>query len=105
VFCCIGVYSVNNNNLDVLQITAFGLLGYLLYKLDAEPAPFILGFILGPLLEEHLRRAMLLSRGDATSFLTHPISAGLLLAAVVVLVFMSLPMLRRKRDEIFTEED
>ncbi len=81
VFCCIGVYSVENNTADVLMMGVFGLCGYLLLKLDCEPAPLLLGFIIGPLLEENLRRAMLIARGDWSTFVTRPISAGLLLLA------------------------
>ncbi len=76
-FCCIGVYSVNNNNFDVYAMAFFGILGYVLVKLDCEPAPLLLGFVIGPMLEEHLRRAMLISRGDPSVFLTRPISAVL----------------------------
>ena len=81
VFCCIGVYSINNTSFDVYVTVVFGALGYLFYKLGCEPAPLILGFILGPMMEENLRRAMLLSRGDPTTFLTRPLSLGLLLVA------------------------
>jgi putative tricarboxylic transport membrane protein len=81
-FCCIGVYSINNTTFDVLLTVFFGALGYLFYKLRCEPAPLILGFILGPMMEENLRRAMLLSRGDPTTFITSPLSLGLLLAAL-----------------------
>lgn len=105
VFCCIGVFSVHNSSFGVFQITLFGALGYVLYRLEAEPAPFILGFILGPMLEEHLRRAMIISRGDATTFFERPISATLLVLAVLALVAVSLPYLSRKREEIFIEED
>ncbi len=82
----------------------FGLLGYMLIKLDCEPAPLLLGFVLGPMLEEHLRRAMIISRGDPTVFFTRPISAALLALAVVALVFVMLPTIRKKRDEAFQEE-
>jgi TctA family transporter len=81
------------------------VLGYVLVKLGCEPAPLLLGFVLGPLLEEHLRRAMIISRGDATVFLTRPISAGLLIAAVAVLIVTLLPTIRKKREEVFQEED
>ena len=75
VFCSIGVFSVNSNVYDLYAVAFFGLLGYVLLKLECEPAPLLLGFVLGPMLEEHLRRAMILSRGDPTIFLTRPISA------------------------------
>ncbi len=76
VFCCIGVYSLQNNVFDVLMTAVFGVLGWLFVKLDCEPAPLLLGFILGPMMEENLRRALLLSRGDPTVFVTRPISRG-----------------------------
>jgi putative tricarboxylic transport membrane protein len=84
-------------------VAAFGLLGYWLVKHDFEPAPLLLGFVLGPLMEENLRRAMLIARGDATVFLTRPISAGLLLVSLVLLVLAVLPMVRKRRDEVFVE--
>ncbi|MDI6029184.1 tripartite tricarboxylate transporter permease [Corticibacterium sp. UT-5YL-CI-8] len=105
IFCCIGVFSVHNSSFAVYQITIFGALGYMLYRLEAEPAPFILGFILGPLLEEHLRRAMIISRGDALSFLERPISATLLVCAALALAAVSLPYFSKKREQIFVEED
>jgi TctA family transporter len=104
VFMAIGVFSLSNNPWDVLVMAAFGLLGYICVKLECEPAPMILGFILGPLMEENLRRAMLLSRGDPTVFLTKPISAGFMIASVILLVIVALPALRKKRDEVFVEE-
>ena len=76
LFCCIGVYSINNNAFDVFMTALFGVLGYLFFKLDCEPAPLLLGFILGPMMEENLRRALLLSRGDPTVFVTRPMSRG-----------------------------
>ncbi|RDJ27387.1 tripartite tricarboxylate transporter permease [Bosea caraganae] len=104
-FCCIGVYSVNNSAFAVYEITAAGLAGYILAKLDCEMPPFILGFILGPMLEEHLRRAMIISSGDPTVFVTRPISAVLLVIAVIALVIVSLPAIARKREVVFVEED
>jgi putative tricarboxylic transport membrane protein len=103
-FCSIGVYSVNSNVFDLYAVAFFGLIGYVLAKLRCEPAPLLLGFVLGPLLEEHLRRAMIMSRGDATTFVTRPISLTLLLLAVAVLVVVLLPSIRKKRDEVFVEE-
>jgi putative tricarboxylic transport membrane protein len=103
-FCCIGVYSVNNSAFGVYQITAAGLLGYLLIKLECELAPFILGFILGPMIEEHFRRAMLISGGDATVFVTRPVSTFLLVLAALVLAVILLPSVTRKRSEVFVEE-
>ncbi|TMG75975.1 MAG: tripartite tricarboxylate transporter permease, partial [Betaproteobacteria bacterium] len=73
-------------------------------KLECEPAPMILGFILGPLMEENLRRAMLLSRGDPTVFFTKPISAGFMIASIILLVVVALPAIRKKREEVFVEE-
>ena len=104
-FACIGCYAINQNTFDVYAIAVFGLLGYVLVKLGCEPAPLLLGFVLGPLLEEHLRRAMIISRGDPMIFLTRPISATLLALAALALVLSLLPAVRRKRDEVFVEED
>lgn len=104
-FCCIGVYSINNTTFDVLMTVFFGALGYLFYKLRCEPAPLILGFILGPMMEENLRRAMLLSRGDPTTFVTSPLSLGLLLAALALLAIATLPAIKSKRQETFQEAD
>jgi TctA family transporter len=105
VFCCIGVFSVNSNVFDLYTVAFFGLLGYVLIKLGCEPAPLLLGFVLGPMIEENLRRAMTISRGDWTVFFTRPLSAGLLVAAVLVLVVVLLPSVRAKRDEVFAEEE
>ena len=102
-FCCIGVYSVNNNAIDVFTMALFGVVGYVLVKLDCEPAPLLLGFIIGPMLEEYLRRAMLISRGDPTVFFTRPISATMLGLAILALVVVLLPSVRKKREEAFQE--
>ena len=102
-FCCIGVYSVNANAFDVYAMALFGVVGYLLVKLDCEPAPLLLGFVLGPMLEEYLRRAMVLARGDATVFFTRPLSLALLVVAAGVLVLVLLPAVRAKREEAFQE--
>jgi TctA family transporter len=104
-FCCIGVYSVNNSAFAVYLVTISGLVGYLLMKLECEPAPFILGFILGPMLEEHLRRAMLISGGDLSVFVTRPISAGLLAVAAITLFIVSRPSVQKQREEVFVEEE
>jgi len=104
VFMAVGVFSLSNNPWDVLVMAVFGLLGYVCMKLECEPAPMILGFILGPLMEENLRRAMLLSRGDPTVFITKPISAGFIIASVILLVIVALPALRKKREQVFVEE-
>ena len=82
----------------------FGVIGYLFVKLDAEPAPMLLAFILGPMMEEYLRRALLLSRGDPMVFLTRPISATMLALAVLVIAVAALPMLRKKREETFVDD-
>jgi putative tricarboxylic transport membrane protein len=103
VFCCIGVYSINNAPADVIIAAIFGLIGYWLIKHDFEPAPALLGFVLGPLMEENLRRAMLIARGDATVFLTRPISGVLILISVVLLIIAALPMIRKRREEVFVE--
>jgi TctA family transporter len=104
-FASIGCYVIAQNTFDVFAIAVFGLLGYVLIKLGCEPAPLLLGFVLGPLLEEHLRRAMIISRGDPMVFLERPISATLLALAAGALVVALLPSVRRKRDEVFVEED
>jgi len=103
VFCGIGVYSINNNAFDVTVTAVFGLLGYIFYKLRCEPAPLILGFILGPMMEENLRRAMLLSRGDPIVFFTRPLSLGLLVAAAILIVIVALPNIKKKREVAFQE--
>src|SRR5208282_147728 len=95
VFCCIGVYSVNNEVFDVALAAGFGFVGYVFSKLGCSPAPLIIGFILGPILEVNLRRALLLSGGDFSIFVTRPISLGFLVLAAAVLVFLSLPAFRR----------
>jgi len=104
-FCCIGLYTLNNNNFDVFIAALFGIVGYVFYKLHCEPAPLLLGFILGPMMEENLRRALLLSRGDWSTFLTRPLSAGLLIAAALMVVVVLMPTIRKKRQEAFQEED
>jgi TctA family transporter len=105
VFCAIGSYTLNNNNFDVFMTAGFAAVGYAFYKLGCEPAPLLLGFILGPMMEENLRRALLLSRGDWTAFITRPLSAGLLIASVLMVVIVMLPTIRAKRDVAFKEED
>jgi putative tricarboxylic transport membrane protein len=104
VFCCIGLYTLNNNNFDVYMAAGFGLVGYVFYKLGCEPAPLLLGFILGPMMEENLRRALKIGRGDWSWFLTRPLSAGLLLAAVALLVVVMLPSIKAKREEAFQDD-
>jgi TctA family transporter len=104
LFCAIGVYSTNNNSFDIWMVALFGLVGYAFIKLGCEPAPLLLGFILGPMMEENLRRAMLLSRGDWSVFVTRPISASLLAMAALLLLVILLPSIKRKREEAFVED-
>ena len=103
-FCCIGTYSLSNSSFDVYMTAVFSLVGYIFYKLSCEPAPLLLGFILGPMMEENLRRALLLARGDWTTFMTRPLSAGLLIAAVLMVVVVMLPSIKNKREVAFKED-
>jgi len=103
LFCCIGIYSVNNNTFDIGLTAFFGFLGYLFAKLECEPAPLILGFVLGPMMEENLRRAMLLSRGDPSVFFTRPLSLAFLLMAFAMLIIVAVPAIRRRRKDAFGE--
>ncbi|CAM8623897.1 Protein of unknown function DUF112, transmembrane [Comamonadaceae bacterium] len=104
LFCAIGVYSTNNNTFDIWMVAIFGVIGYLFIKLGTEPAPLLLGFILGPMMEEYLRRALLLSRGDWSVFVTRPLSASLLVAALALLVVVMLPSIKAKREEAFVDD-
>jgi len=104
LFCAVGVYSTNNNSFDIWMVAVFGFIGYLFVKLGCEPQPLLLGFILGPMMEENLRRALLLSRGDWTVFLTRPLSGSLLFVALILLVVVLLPSVKSKREEAFVEE-
>ncbi len=103
-FCCIGVYSVQNTTFDVFQTAAFGVIGYLFIKLKCEPAPLLLGFVLGPMMEENFRRSLLLSRGDFSVFVTRPLSMGLLIAAAILVAIVAMPSIKAKREEAFQEE-
>jgi putative tricarboxylic transport membrane protein len=103
ILCCIGVYSVNDSALEVAFMMLFGVVGYGLYKLGFDPTPLLLAFVLSPFIEETLRRAMLMSHGNPVVFVSEPVSAGLLVAAVVVLLLSVLPSVRRARDETFKE--
>ena len=103
IFCCIGVYSISNAWMDVLFAALFGFVGYLFIKLDCEPAPLLLGFVLGPMMEENLRRALLLARGDPAVFVERPISLTLLVCAAVLLLIMLAPNVKKKREEAFRE--
>lgn len=103
-FCCIGVYSINNNVFDVWMTIGFGALGYLFNKLGCESAPLILGFSLGPMMEENMRRALLLSRGDMSCFLTSPLSAAFLALSVLLLLLVLAPAVRSGRETAFRED-
>ncbi len=104
LFCAVGVYSENNNTFEIWMVAIFGVIGYLFHKLKCEPAPLLLGLILGPMMEEYLRRAMLISRGEWSVLVTRPMSATLLAIAVVLLVVVLLPSVKAKREEAFVEE-
>ena len=103
VFCGIGVFSLNNTEFDVYLMALFGVVGYLFVKLDCEPAPMLLAFILGPMMEEYLRRALLLSRGNPMIFIERPISATMLALAALAIIVASLPTFYKKREETFRE--
>lgn len=105
IFCTIGAYTVGNNAFDLYVMTLFGVGGYLLLRAGCEPAPFIIGVVLGPILEEQFRRSMILSMGDFTTFFTRPISLTLFIMAAVLLVIVSKPAIRRRRTEIFAADD
>ncbi len=104
LFCAIGVYSTNNNSFDIWMVAIFGLIGYLFIKLGCEPAPLLLGLILGPMMEEYLRRALLIARGDWSVFVTRPLSASLLAIAALLLVIVISPAIKKKREEAFVED-
>jgi TctA family transporter len=106
IFCSIGVYSLNNNVFDIYMTLMFGVFGYLCNKLRLEAAPMLIGFVLGPMMEEHLRRAMLLSRGDPYVFIdwnTRPISTTLLAISAIALGSMLLPSIRKGKDKALAE--
>jgi TctA family transporter len=103
LFCAIGVYTVSNSATAVLLAAFFGVAGFVFARLECEPAPMILGFVLGPLMEENLRRAMRISSGDPMIFLKRPISLGLLIGALALCVLVALPAIRSKREEAFQE--
>ena len=104
LFCALGVYTTNNNTFDIWMVALFGAIGYGFIKLGVEPAPLLLGFILGPMMEENLRRALLLSRGDWSVLVTRPLSASLLAVAAVLLIIVLLPAVKAKREEAFVED-
>ncbi len=103
IFCCIGVYSISNAWMDVLLAALFGFIGYVFIKLECEPAPLLLGFVLGPMMEENLRRALLLSRGSIEVFYTRPISLTLLIISAGLLLMVAAPSIAKKREEAFQE--
>ncbi len=105
LFCSIGVYSLNYNVFDIYIMAIFGIIGYFWTKLKCEGAPLLLGLVLGPMMEENFRRALLLSRGDFTTFVTRPLSMSLLIAAAALVVIVAIPSIRKKREETFVEED
>lgn len=102
-FCCVGAYTINSNVADIAVMAFFTLFGYLCLKLDCEPAPLILGFVLGPMMEENLRRALLISRGDPTIFVNAPISLAFLAVAALLLLVVAAPAIRKKREEALAE--
>ena len=104
-FCAIGVYTLSNNTFDVYCAAAFAVIGFLFHKLGFEPAPLILGFILGPMMEENLRRALLMARGDWSIFVTRPIAAVMIGISVMLMIAIMLPAISRKRKEVFVEEE
>ena len=103
IFCCIGIYSINNNPADVYFTAFFGFVGYVLIKLGLEPAPMLLGFVLGRLMEEKLRQALALSEGSFATFIERPVSLGLLIVAALVMLLAVLPAIRSRREEAFQE--
>jgi putative tricarboxylic transport membrane protein len=105
LLCCIGIYSINNSPTEVIMTAAFGLFGYALVKFGFEPAPLLLGFVLGRLMEEKLRQALVISRGTFMTFVERPLSGGLLLVSLVILVIAILPSIRQSREQVFKEAD
>jgi putative tricarboxylic transport membrane protein len=105
LLCCIGIYSVNNSPIDVVMTAGFGMFGYLLVKFGFEPAPLLLGFVLGKLMEEKLRQALVISRGSFMAFVDRPLSASLLGLALVLVVIAVLPSISKSRDKVFVEAD
>ena len=105
LLCCIGIYSINNSPVEVVMTAAFGLFGYALVKFGFEPAPMLLGFVLGKLMEEKLRQALVISRGSLKTFVERPLSAGLLVLTLALVVIAILPAIRKRREEVFQEAD
>ena len=100
VFSAIGIYSVNNSSFELYLTALFGVLGFMWMKLECSPAPMLLGFVLGPMMEENLRRAMLISRGDPLVFFTRPISLAFVIATVLIVIVMAAPAVRKRRSDI-----
>jgi putative tricarboxylic transport membrane protein len=105
LLCCIGIYSINNSPVEVVMTAAFGLFGYALVKFGFEPAPLLLGFVLGRLMEEKLRQALVISRGSFMTFIERPLSAGLLFVALILMLIAILPTIRKSREQVFKEAD
>ena len=105
MFVCVGSYSLNNSAMDLYLAAGFSVLGYAFIKLGCEPAPLILGFVLGPLMEENLRRAMLISRGDPSVFFTRPISLSFMLVTLLLIILMILPAFRKKREKVLADTE
>jgi len=103
LFSVVGVYSLNSSVVEVFIAAGFGLVGYVLIRLGCEPAPLLLGLVLGPLLEDNFRRALTIARGDPSVFFTRPLSAGLLIAAILLLLAVVAPNVRSARDKAFKE--
>jgi putative tricarboxylic transport membrane protein len=103
LFCCIGVYALNNSVFEVVLAIGFGFMGYFMIKVGLEPSPLILGFVLGPLIEEHLRRTLMLSRGDFSVFLHRPLALAMLVTAAVLMLLTLVPRLAARREEIFKD--
>jgi putative tricarboxylic transport membrane protein len=103
LFCVIGIYATNTNMTQLVLCAAFAVFGYVLLRFGCEPAPLVLGFILGPLMEENLRRSLVISRGNPMVFLERPISAVLLAATVAIVALIVLPQFRKTREEAFQE--
>jgi TctA family transporter len=103
LFCAIGVYTIGNSGYAVIMAAFFGVVGYVFIRLECEPAPLVLGFVLGPLMEDNLRRALRISSGDPMIFVNRPICLSLLIAALILLIIVALPTIRSRREEAFQE--
>jgi TctA family transporter len=103
LFCATGVYTISNSSFAVILAAIFGVAGYIFVRLGCEPAPMILGFVLGPLMEDNLRRAMRISGGDPMIFVERPIAFGLLVAAAILLIIVALPSIRSGRERAFQD--